>query len=170
MKLKQFRNTQFEMKDLGCLVYFIGLEVSSDQTCYYLSKAKYFIDILSRVRLTTDNKTTNTPLEINVKLLQIEGTIFNDPTLYRKLVGSLIYLTATHPDIAYVVHIVSKFMTFPNTTHFAVVLRILRYIKGMLFYGLHFSTQSLLTLCAYCKTIYHWLLFLLRSFSYLLAK
>jgi hypothetical protein len=65
------------------------------------------------------------------------------------LVGSLIYLTVTRPDLAYAVHLVSQFMSAPHSTHYAAVLRILRYIKGTLFHGLHFSAQSSLELRAY---------------------
>uniref|UniRef100_A0A2N9IBC1 Uncharacterized protein n=1 Tax=Fagus sylvatica TaxID=28930 RepID=A0A2N9IBC1_FAGSY len=68
---------------------------------------------------------------------------------YRQLVGSLVYLTVTQPDISYAVHIVSQFMAAPRSLHYAVVLRILRYLKGTLFHGLHFSSQSSLTLQAY---------------------
>ncbi|GAV73639.1 hypothetical protein CFOL_v3_17122, partial [Cephalotus follicularis] len=61
-----------------------------------------------------------------------------------------IYLTVTHPDISYVVHLVSQFMSAPQTTHFSAVLRILRYIKGTLFHGLNFSSESSLALHAFC--------------------
>ncbi|XP_057996557.1 uncharacterized mitochondrial protein AtMg00810-like [Hevea brasiliensis] len=148
-EVQNFLYTQFEMKDLGRLSYFLGLEVSYDSKGYYLSQAKYAIDLLCRAGLT-DNKTANTPLETNVKLSPTDGTILKDPTLYRQLVGSLIYLTATRPDIAYAVfYIVSQFMAAPCTSHFTIVLRILRYIKGTLFHGLHFSAQSSLELKAY---------------------
>ena len=63
--------------------------------------------------------------------------------------GSLIYLTVTRPDLAYAVHLVSQFMSSPHSTHYAAVLRILRYIKGTLFHGLHFSAQSSFELRAY---------------------
>uniref|UniRef100_A0A2N9GU88 Reverse transcriptase Ty1/copia-type domain-containing protein n=1 Tax=Fagus sylvatica TaxID=28930 RepID=A0A2N9GU88_FAGSY len=73
-----------------------------------------------------------------------------DPTAARsQLVGSLVYLTVTRPDISYAVHIVSQFMAAPRSLHYAAVLRILRYLKGTLFHGLHFSSQSSLTLQAY---------------------
>jgi hypothetical protein len=65
------------------------------------------------------------------------------------LVGSLIYLIVTRLDLAYAVHLVSQFMFAPRFTHYAAVLRILRYIKGTLFHGLHFSAQSSLELHAY---------------------
>jgi hypothetical protein len=67
------------------------------------------------------------------------------------LVGSLIYLTVTRPDLAYAVHLVSQFMSAPCSTHYAAVLRILRYIKGTLFHSLHFSAQSSLKLRAYAN-------------------
>ena len=88
-------------------------------------------------------------MDTNVKLTPFDGTPLPDPTLYRQLVGSLIYLTVTRPDIAYAVHIVSQFMSAPRTAHFTAVLRILRYVKGTLLHGLHFSAHSSLILSGY---------------------
>jgi hypothetical protein len=136
------------MKDLGTLSYFLGLEVTSFSDGYYLSQAKYASDLLSKAGLT-DSKTVSTPLELNVKLNTTDGEPLSDVTLYRQLVGSLIYLIVTRPDLAYVVYLVSQFMSAPRSTHYAAVLRILRYIKGTLFHGLHFSAQSSLELRAY---------------------
>ena len=97
------------MKDLGYLTYFFGLEVSSVDTGYYLSQAKYATNLLSRANLT-DSKIAFTSLEANVKFTLTDDTPLDDPTFYHQLVGSLIYLTVTRPDIAYVVHIVSQFI------------------------------------------------------------
>ncbi|KAK3003556.1 hypothetical protein RJ639_018935 [Escallonia herrerae] len=135
------------MKDLGTLNYFLGLEVSIAADGYHVSQAKYVFDLLSCADLT-DSKTAFIPLEPNVRFTPLDGTPFRDPTLYRTLVGSLVYLTVTRPDIAYVVHLVSQFISGPRTTHFAAVLHILRYIKGTLFHGLHFSSHSSLKLHA----------------------
>uniref|UniRef100_A0A2N9FTI1 CCHC-type domain-containing protein n=1 Tax=Fagus sylvatica TaxID=28930 RepID=A0A2N9FTI1_FAGSY len=121
---KLFLHQQFEMKDLGHLSYFLGLEVSSDSTGYYLSQAKYASDLLSRAGLT-DTKVVSTPLEMNARLTPLDGTPLSDATLYRQLVGSLVYLTVTRPDIAHAVHL------------------------GTMFHGLHFSAHSTLDLCAY---------------------
>uniref|UniRef100_A0A2N9H0E6 CCHC-type domain-containing protein n=1 Tax=Fagus sylvatica TaxID=28930 RepID=A0A2N9H0E6_FAGSY len=145
---KLFLHQQFEMKDLGHLSYFLGLEVSSDSTGYYLSQAKYASDLLSRAGLT-DTKVVSTPLEMNARLTPLDGTPLRDATLYRQLVGSLVYLTVTRPDIAHAVHLVSQFLSAPHSTHYAAVLHILRYIKGTMFHGLHFSAHSTLDLCAY---------------------
>jgi hypothetical protein len=72
-----------------------------------------------------------------------------DPTLYRAIIGSLVYLTINHPDIEYVVHVVSQFVGSPTTIHWTVVLRILRYLRGTVFQSLLLSSTSSLELCAY---------------------
>ena len=94
------------MKDLTYLSYFLGLEVSSDSTSCYLSQAKYASNLLSHAGLT-DTKVVSTPLEMNARLTPLDGTPLSDVTLYRQLVGNLVYLTVTRPDIAHVVHLVS---------------------------------------------------------------
>ena len=97
--LQHFLSQHFEMKDLGTLSYFLGLEVTSSSDGYYLSQAKYASDLLSKVGIT-DNKTVSTPLEYNAKLTPLDGEPIFDVTRYRQLVGSLIYLTVTRPDIS----------------------------------------------------------------------
>ena len=145
---KLFLHQQFEMKDLGHLSYFLSLNVSSDSIGYYLSQAKYVSDLLSRAGLT-DTKVVSTPLEMNARLTPLDDTPLSDATLYRHLVGSLVYLIVTHPDTAHVVHLVSQFLSAPHSTHYAAVIHILRYIKGTMFHGLHFSAHSTLHFCAY---------------------
>ena len=146
--LQNYLSQHFEIKDLESLSYFLGLEVSSGSDGYYLSQEKYAFDLISRYGIT-DSSTASTPLDTNVKLTPFDCTPLPDPTLYRLLIDSLVYLTVTHPDIAYVVHIVSQFMATPRTAHFTAILRILRYIKGTLLYGLHFSAHSSLILSGY---------------------
>ena len=104
--LQHFLSQNFEMKDLGQLNYFLGLEVTSGSDGYYLSQAKYASDLLSKAGLT-DSKTCTSPLEPNVKLLATDGESLPDATLYIQLVGSLIYITVTRPDISYAVHFVT---------------------------------------------------------------
>ncbi|KAL3498698.1 hypothetical protein ACH5RR_041430 [Cinchona calisaya] len=146
--LKRHLHQYFEMKDLGFLSYFLGLEVSSNSNGYFLTQAKYISDLLARAGLT-DGTIISTAIETNARLTPHDGSPVFDPTLYRQLVGSLVYLTVTRPDIAYAVHVVSQFMAAPRTTHFVAVLRILRYLKGTPFHGLHFSCHSILDLHAY---------------------
>jgi hypothetical protein len=146
--LKRFLGQHFEMKDLGSLSYFLGLEVSSSSEGYYLTQAKYTSGLISRAGIT-NSKIVDTPIEYNNRLNTHGGEPLPNATLYRQLVGSLVYLTIIRPDISYAVHIVSQFMAAPRFLHYAAVLRILRYLKGTLFHGLHFSSQSSLTLQAY---------------------
>ncbi|GKV25639.1 hypothetical protein SLEP1_g35041 [Rubroshorea leprosula] len=134
-------NKKFEMKDLGVLSYFLGLEVTSSDDGYQFSQVKYASDLISKVELN-DNKSASTPLEPNVKLTPMDDSPLSNHTRYWELVGSLVYLTATRPNIAYAVHIVSQFTTASRSTRYLVVLRIIRYIKGTLFHRLHFYANS----------------------------
>ena len=104
--LKKSLSLHFEMKDLGTLKYFLGLEVTSSESGIFLSQAKYASDLLSRAGIT-DSRTESTPLEPNARFTPMDGNVLDNPTLYRQLVGSMIYLTVTRPDISYVVHLVS---------------------------------------------------------------
>ena len=147
-EVKEFLSTNFEMKNLGSLNYFFDVEVLTSDHEISLSQVKYDSDLISKVGIS-DNKTKSTPLDPNVRFSPTDGTLLPNATLYWTLVGSLIYLTVTRPDIAYAVHIVSQFMAAPRSTHYAAVLRILRYVKSTMFHGLHFSADSSLELKAY---------------------
>ena len=147
-ELKDFLRQQFEMKDLGHLSYFLGLEITHSKDGLYITQAKYALELLSRAKLI-DSKTVDTPVELNAHLTPIGGKPLSNPSLYRRLVGSLVYLNVTHPDISYAVHQVSQYLSAPRSTHYVAVMRILRYLKGTLFHGLFYSTQSPLILRAF---------------------
>ena len=119
--LQHFLSKYFEMKDLGTLSYFLGFKVTSSSNGYYLSQAKYASDLLSKAGII-DNKIVSTPLEYNAKLTPLDDEPISDATRYHQLVGSLIYLTVTHPNISHAVGMVSKFMDAPRSIHYAVVL------------------------------------------------
>ena len=110
------------MKDLGYLQYFLGFEVAYSPRGYLLSQSKYVADILERARLT-DNKTVDTHIEVNVRYSSSYDLPLIDHTLYRTIIGSLVYLIITRPNIAYVVHVVSQFVVSPTTAHSAAILR-----------------------------------------------
>ena len=102
-KLKVFLIQQFEKKDLGHLSYFLGLEITHSTNGLYITQAKYTSELLSRAGLT-DSKTVDTLVEFNAYLTPTRGKPLSNPSLYRRLVGSLVYLTVTHLDISYVIH------------------------------------------------------------------
>ncbi|GJZ84109.1 uncharacterized mitochondrial protein-like protein [Tanacetum coccineum] len=95
---------RFALKDLGLLRYFLAIEVASSQKGYLLSQSKYISDLFARARMT-DNKIVDIPIDAKAKYTPIDGDPLPDPSLYHTIVGSLVYLTVTRPDIAYVVHI-----------------------------------------------------------------
>ncbi|GJW13117.1 uncharacterized mitochondrial protein-like protein [Tanacetum coccineum] len=127
--LKAELSHRFAMKDLGLLHYFLGIEVVSSPKVYLLSQFKYIVDLFDRT-IMTDNKITGVP--IDAKYTPTYGDPLPNPSLYCTIVGSLVYLSATRLDIAYVVHIVSQFVGAPTTVYWAVVLQILRYLLRVL--------------------------------------
>ena len=125
-ELKDFLSQQFEMKDLGHLSYFLGLEITHSTDGLYINQAKYASELLSRTGLI-DSKTVDTPVERNAHLTPSGEKPLSNPSLYRRLVGSLVYLTVTRPNISYAVHQVSQYLSAPRSTHYTAILRILRY-------------------------------------------
>ena len=97
------------MKDLGELRYFLGIEVIRSTDGIWLMQRQYALDMLSRFGMT-GCKPITTPLEVNGKLTQDGGELIDDVTMYRSMVGSLIYMTITRPDLSYAVGLVSQFM------------------------------------------------------------
>lgn len=141
------------MKDLGHLTYFLGLEVLRWPQGIFLNQNKYIQDLVQLARLT-DTTSVYTTMEINVKYQREEGKLIENLTLYWKLVGSLIYLNITQPDISYDVHTVSKFMQAPQQLHLAAICHIIRYILGTPSRGLFFPTGFSLQLQAYRWMVY----------------
>ena len=97
-ELKDFLSQQFEMKDLGHLNYFLGLEIIHSTDGLYITQAKNAFELLSQAGLT-DSKIVDTPVEFNAHLTPSRGKPFSNCSLYRCLVGSLVYLIATRLDI-----------------------------------------------------------------------
>ena len=146
--VKMRLNDKFLMSDLSPLHYFLGLEVSSTPDGIYLSQEKYVQDLLSRAGLT-DHRTVDTPMELGVHLRATDGEPLADPTRYRHLVGSLVYLGVTRPDISHVVHILSQFVSAPTQLHYTHLLCVLRYLCGTISRRLFFPRSSPLHLQAY---------------------
>jgi hypothetical protein len=105
--VKAHLSDQLLMSDLGPLRYFLGIEISTPEG-FFLSQEKYIQDLLNRASLT-DHLTAKTPMELNVHLTPTDGEPLEDPTRYRHIVVSLVYLGVTRPDISYSVPILSQF-------------------------------------------------------------
>ncbi|KAD5317388.1 hypothetical protein E3N88_17334 [Mikania micrantha] len=122
-------STEFSMKDLGPLSYFLGVSVTRDVHGLFLSQSQYARDILSRAKMSDCNP-VRTPVDTAGKLGSTDGDLLSDPTHYRSLAGALQYLTFTRPDISYAVQQVCMHMHAPRSSHLNALKRILRYIKG----------------------------------------
>jgi hypothetical protein len=108
--------SKFEMKDLGLMHYFLELEVWQRSDEIFLSKGKYTLEILQRFRMM-DCKSMTTPMTINLKLLSDKYSDLVDPTMYRQLIGSYIYLVNTRPDICFAVNTLNQHMVEPRQVH-----------------------------------------------------
>ncbi|GKB48853.1 retrovirus-related pol polyprotein from transposon TNT 1-94 [Tanacetum coccineum] len=138
---EQFKKSvmaEFDMSDLGRLHYFLGIEVVQSDAGIFISQRKYMQEILKKFRMKDCNP-VSTPVEPGVKLVKDENGRDVDSTLYKQIVGSLIYLTATRPDIMYVVNLVCRFMESPKEVHLQAAKRIMRYLQGTLDYGIMYK-------------------------------
>jgi len=149
--LKDYLDAWFHIKDLGPLKYFLGLEVARSLDDIVLSQGKYALDILHEASLL-GSKPFTFPMEQNHKLALDDSAILDNPGAYRRLVGRLIYLTITRPNICYSVHILSQFMHQPHHGHWAAVIRVLRYLKSATGQGIFLPLKFDLQLHTYCDS------------------
>lgn len=130
---------EFDMKDLGDLRFFLGIEVIRTSKGIWLVQRQYAaLDMLAKYGMTAC-KPMLTPLEQNMKLRADLGDELEDITMYRKMVGSLIYITIMRPDLSYAVGLVSQFMQSYRKPHLDAVRRIMRYVKTTVHYGLFYE-------------------------------
>ncbi|KAJ4706604.1 Retrovirus-related Pol polyprotein from transposon TNT 1-94 [Melia azedarach] len=115
-KLQNYLAKDFEMKDLGTLKYFLGIEVSRSKQGLFLSQRKYTLDLLAETG-NSACEPVNTPIEVNHGLSIYPDQIPTNKERYQRLVGKLIYLTHTRPDLSYTVSVVSQFMHNPSNQH-----------------------------------------------------
>ena len=127
--------TEFEMKDLGMMHYFLGLKVWQYPDHIFLNQGKYALEIL-KIFGMIDCKAMNTLMTINSKLLNDDSSETVDATLYRQIIGSLMYLTNTRPYICFVVNTLTQYMMNPKHIHIVGVKHVMKYLKGILDYGL----------------------------------
>lgn len=109
---KDYLSTCFHMKNLGPVKYFLGIEIERNPTDIYLCQRKYATDIVEEMGLL-GCRPAGSPIDQNHKLALADGDLLGDPETYRRLVGRLICLAATRPDLTYSIHILSQFMHAP---------------------------------------------------------
>ncbi|KAI3802308.1 hypothetical protein L1987_30438 [Smallanthus sonchifolius] len=134
-------NSKFEMSAMGELSFFLGLQVNQKEDGFFIHQSKYVKDILSRFKMA-DCIPYDTPIPVNHKLNSDPDGKDVDCRLYRAMIGSLMYLTASRPDIMFAVCICSRFQAKPKESHSIAVKRIVRYLKGKQRLGLWYPHGS----------------------------
>lgn len=151
----------FKMKDLGELKYFLGIEFTRSSEGVLMHQRKYTLELISEVGMTAA-KPAGTPIDINVKLTSKEydeqtnrqqedsDDPLVDQTMYQKLIGKLLYLNMTRPDITFNTQTLSQFLQHPKKSHLDAALRVVRYLKRQPGQGLVFASNSNDLVTAYC--------------------
>nr|XP_016499066.1 PREDICTED: uncharacterized mitochondrial protein AtMg00810-like [Nicotiana tabacum] len=145
--LKAFLDQQFKIKDLGTVYYFLGLKVSHLPHGLLVNQHKYLKELLSEFHCSSASPVM-TPFELSIKLTSTSGDVLVDPSPYRRLIGKLIILQYTRPDISFSVQHLSQFLNAPRTAHMHAALHVLRYLvkdpaRGILFNrNKNFSLQA----------------------------
>jgi hypothetical protein len=142
-RFKQDMMQAFEMSDLGLMSFFLGMEIKQSRGVIFIGQEKYAKEILKKFQME-NCKPTATPMNQKDKFSKEDGTARVNEEKYRSLIGCLLYLTATRPDILYATNLLSRFMHCPSELHMRAAKRILRYIKGTCSFGVKFMQ---------CKTL-----------------
>ena len=133
------------MSLLGELTFFLGLQVSQSEKGIFISQNKYIKEMLKNFRME-ESKPISTPLVTGCKLRKDDESLEVYHTMYRSIIGSLLYVTTTRLDVVQTVGLVSRFQSGPKETHVAAVKIILRYLKGTVDYGLWYPKINSFTL------------------------
>ncbi|GJX49128.1 putative ribonuclease H-like domain-containing protein [Tanacetum coccineum] len=144
---------RFQMSSMGELIFFLGLQVKQKTDGIFISQDKYVADMLKKFDLASV-KTVITPMETKMALTKDEEADDVDVHLYRSMIGSLMYLTASRPDIMFAVCVCSRFQVTPKTSHLNAVKRIFKYLKGKPNLGLWYPRESSFDLEAFSDSDY----------------
>ena len=153
-EFKSSMKSEFDMTDLGKMRYFLGIEViQKPEEGIFICQRKYAAEVIDMFGMQHHNPVCN-PIVPGQKIGRDEAGEKVDPTLYKQMVGSLMYLTASRPDLMFVVCLLSRFMASPTQLHLGVAKRVLRYLKGTLECGIWYRRGAMSDLVAYTDSDY----------------
>ena len=130
------------------LSFFLGLQITQKSEGIFLSEEKYLREMLKRFQMEY-YKTISTPMVIGCKLSKDDDSPDVDQSSYRSMIGILLYITTSHPDIMHVVGMVGRYQAAPKQSHLVVVTRICKYLKGTMTYGLWYPRNQNFQLTSY---------------------
>jgi len=139
--IKQILHDAFQIKDLGILKYFLGIEVAHFSSDISLCQRKYCLDLLEDSGFL-NSKPISTPSDPSIKLYNDGLEPYPDIPAYRRLIGRLLYLNTTRPNITFITQQLSQFLSNPTHTHFHVATRVLRYLKSSPGRGIFFPINA----------------------------
>ncbi|XP_060201949.1 uncharacterized mitochondrial protein AtMg00810-like [Lycium barbarum] len=148
--LKSFLDSQFKIKDLSTLNYFLGIEVYYTASGLLLHQKKFIRDLLQKYNYNIVNPVA-CPLDLSIKLKADMGDTLAFPEFYRSLVGKLNFLTHTRPDLSFAVQHLSQYLQKPTHTHMKAVIHLLRYLKGTSDIGVFFYNDLVFSISTYCN-------------------
>ncbi|GJU06019.1 putative ribonuclease H-like domain-containing protein [Tanacetum coccineum] len=151
--IKKDKHDIILMSSMGELTFFLGLQVKQKADGIFISQDKYVAEILKKFDFA-NVKTASTPIETQKPLVKDEEASDVDVHLYRSMIGSLMYLTASRPDIMFAVCACSRFQVTPKSSHLSAVKRIFRYLKGKPKLGLWYPRVSSFDLESYSDSDY----------------
>ena len=149
-KLKCSLDNQFKLKTLEDLKYFLGLEIAWSAWDIFINQRKYALQLLSDAG-SLRCKPATTPMEVNLKLSQEKWELLDDPTMYIRLIGRLLYLTITRPNLSYLVNRLSQFLSKPPLSHLQATQHILQYIKAAPSQSVFYPSNSSVQLKAFAN-------------------
>ncbi|GJS49413.1 putative ribonuclease H-like domain-containing protein [Tanacetum coccineum] len=144
---------RFQMSSMGELTFFLGLQVKQQPDGIFICQDKYVADIVKKFNFCSI-RTATTPIESNKPLVKDEGGVDVDVHVYRSMIGSLMYLTASMPDIMFAVCAYARFQVTPKASYLNAVKRIFRYLKHQPKLGLWYPKDSPFELKAYTNSDY----------------
>ncbi|GJU40315.1 putative ribonuclease H-like domain-containing protein [Tanacetum coccineum] len=150
---EKLMHEKFQMSSMGELTFFLGLQVKQKKDGIFISQDKYVAEILKKFRFT-EVKTASTPIETQKPLLKDEDGEEVDVHMYRSMIGSLMYLTSSRPDIMFAVCACARYQVNPKVSHLHAMKRIFRYLKGQLKLGLWYLKDYPFDLVAYTDSDY----------------
>ncbi|GJS32307.1 putative ribonuclease H-like domain-containing protein [Tanacetum coccineum] len=152
-KFKKMMHKKFQMSSMGELTFFLRLQVKKKEDGIFISQDKYVTEILKKFGFT-DVKTASTPMETQKPLLKDKDGKEVDVHLYRSMIGSLMYLTSSRPDIMFAMCACARYQVNPRVSHLHAMKRIFRYLKGQPKLGLWYPKDSPFDLVAYTDSDY----------------
>ncbi|GJW61585.1 retrovirus-related pol polyprotein from transposon TNT 1-94 [Tanacetum coccineum] len=152
-EFEKMMHKKFQMSFMGELTFFLGLQVKQKEDGIFISQDNYMTKILKKFGFS-DVKTASTPMETHKPLLKDADGEDIDEHMYRSMIGSLMYLTSSRPDIMFVVCVCAKFQVNPKVSHLHAMKRIFRYLKGQPKLGLWYPKDSPFDLVAYTDSDY----------------